>query len=191
MSNLEEFNLGQAVDFRESKIPNVDEDSVFYLVNEVTSRDSKWFRHDVVLADSLQALEDAITSVQHDVFESSGASSRLVFLTSMLAQNEDLMDDSADQDILVEIQAMRASGNGAYAVFGIIGDTQLTLLDVRAGDAFKASKVAAQRVMEKLNESFVPVEVSLCDTSIDYAAIHSSFKRLGSMFFDSSSIYVN
>lgn len=182
MENFDENNLNSAADFRFDQDSRVGEDCVFYMVHKVSAGSSAWLRHDIVLADNLDSIAEAIADIHDRVFKTSGGNANLVFLGSLLALNEALAHDSQQQEIAIEIHGLRASSSGEYAVFGIVGESQIILMSVRAKNALDASISAAERVHAKLGKSFSPLEVSLCDSTIDYLAIEANFRRVGQTF---------
>ncbi len=187
----DEFNLEAAWDHRADSNSKVADDSVFYIVHEVSAGTSKWLRHDLILADKLQELILATADIQAKIFKTTGGLGRIVFLSSMRAHDEELRQVAADEHVYLEIDAMHASGNGAYVLFGIVGGEYTTLMDVRTKDAISALDMAIKRVRDQHNENFEVVELSVNDSSINYGAIQASFKQVSIMYESEGNVVVH
>lgn len=191
MNNIDEMNLDVALDFRHQKENVVTDDQVFYAVHRVTAGESTWMRHNAILADNVDSINEAMMDIRDVVKKTSGGQAKLIYIGSMVMMDPELSDDAQQQDVNIEIQGLRASDSQEYSVFGIIGTSQIILMSVRAVDAIDAATSAANRVQENFGQSFAPLDVSLCDTSIDYSVIEANLKRLGQFFAAKGSVLVH
>lgn len=188
---LNEINLNKFADFREQTLPVISDDSIFYLVHLVTAGSNTWLRHDGVLADTTQGLMKGIRSVSQDIKAKTAGDACLVFLGNLLAKDEDLARETEMQDIQIEIAGLRAANRGDYSVYGLVDGNKTILMSVDGADALDASMLAAKEIGQRFGMEFLPLEVSLASSAINFTEIDAQFTNLSFLLSASGNIAVH
>lgn len=154
----------QVFDARDKPSATIESNEVFYIGYQVSIGNAMWYHHAVLLVNTSERLLSGSALLVEQIRRDLCFNPCIVpvFVRSLLAGNEDVVDSAYRTDIAKEIEAhMLTKQPGGFLVFGIIGNSKITLIKIMEDDAIKAVAAAAAAIYEQLGESFFPVDVCL------------------------------
>lgn len=151
-------------DSRRTPRKDVMDEEIYYVVHRVKVGNAMWYHHGIMLADGLEMACSGLLQLQEHILSDVGSAvvMRPIFLRNLMAADPQVLDETASNDIAEQIESACATGlEDKFVVFGLVGTDKLTLMNVRADDAFAAAALVADTIFKQTNKTFLPIDISI------------------------------
>jgi len=152
----------QVFDARGVPSLNIQENEVFYIGYQVSIGNAMWYHHAILLADCAANLLNGSALLSEQICTSLRFDARVtpVFARSLLAQDADVIDSAYRADISQEIDNhLSIKQSGSFLVFGLVGDSKITLIKIEEEDAMTAIASACKATHDQAGDVFSPIDV--------------------------------